>query len=188
MYHIEGIASQDYSAGHCVFFKESHPHKTVSSFSVDRLLVHIPSWLGWKFFGLYTLYLMPVVSSWVYNFLFIWRPGLKSSSLVVILTFCTAVSISPFFSLSPVMKFVIISKKSVLTLSLSGAFRALCKYQEHDPGNFFSPRNGKSSTCQSVILSINSYKGTQSGPCLNPSGWRGGGGEGVKLLNNCDQL
>lgn len=97
LYHIEGIASPRYSDGHCVFFKESQPHKTVSSFSIDRLLVHIPSWLGWKFFGLYTLYLMPVVSSWVYNFLFFWRPVLKSFSLVVILTFCTTDSISPFF-------------------------------------------------------------------------------------------
>lgn len=73
---------------------------------------------------------------------------------------------------------------------LSGAFRALCKYKEHDPGNFFSPRKGKSSTCQSVILSISSHKGTQSSPCLNPSRWRGrgAGGRSLALLNDCDQL
>lgn len=150
----------------------------MSHFSLGRLLLQTPSWLGLKFFNLCTFYQMPVFFCWVASFLFIQRPVSQSSSLVVILTFCITASISLFFlpSFFPVMKFVIISKKSILTLfSLSGAFRALCKYKEHDPGNFFSPRKGKSSTCQSVILSISSHKGTQSSPCLNPSSWRGKG-------------
>lgn len=133
------------------------------------------------------------VFCWVANFLCIRRPVLQSSSLVVILTFCITASISLFLFPSPFsLSWSLWSsaRSQFWLFSLSGAFRALCKYKEHDPGNFFSPRKGKSSTCQSVILSISSHKGTQSSPCLNPSRGRGrgAGGRGLTLLNNCDQL
>lgn len=75
----------------------------------------------------------------------------------------------PHFSCSPVRKFAIICKKSILTLH-SLELSALFANTRSMTLEIFSPRKRrKASTCQSVILGITFHKGTQSSPCLNPS-------------------
>lgn len=95
-------------------------------------------------------------------------PGLKPSSLVVLLT----LHLSFRFLISPALlsgSLPLSARSQSWLFTLWSSQRSL-QIQGAWPWKYFSPRKRrKASTCQSVILGITFHKGTQSSPCLNPS-------------------
>lgn len=106
--------------------------------------------------------------SLVSSFLFIWRPVLKTAP----------VGINPDIphqGLNLLLSLWSTARSQFWLPYVSWAFRALWKYEEHDPGNFFSLEREQSSTCQSVFLSADSHRG--AAVCSY---------QGVEFVNNCD--
>lgn len=92
------------------------------------------------------------------------------------------------FFCSPVRKFAITHKKSILTPHSPELSTLFANTRSMTLEIFFPQKKKKASTCQSVILGITFHKGTQSSPCLNPSRLGKDGEQRGQVSECCDGL